>query len=208
MRWKIPDNLHSQITSGPVCPFSDHSHGSLDGQIPRYDDSHACIRCVSALTEGRLELNLARIHPSFRKRFLEFWALVDVSDPSDCWLWQGNRYAKGRSTYFPIKRHWSDSRQYSAPRVATWFSWGDIGRLPLTSLCENPLCCNPLHIRIQKVPHFHHRRQLSAINLYPSITTLVADTQCYIEKAKEHSPANFAKLERANAEWIRLRLEG
>lgn len=205
-RWKIPDDLHSRIIQGPLCPFLDHSHGSLDGQIPRYDDSHACVRCISALTEGRLELSLPRIHPQFRKRFLEFWSLVDIGDPMDCWAWQGCHYKDGSSTYFPFKRHWGGGRQYSAPRVATWFTWGDIGRLPIKNICEDPFCCNPLHIRVQGVPHFYANRKLSTINLFPAASVLASDTQAYIEAARDCSPAAFARLERANAEWIRQRL--
>lgn len=206
-RWKIPDDLHSRIANGPLCPFADHSVGSLDGQIPRFDDSHACVRCIGALTEGRLELSLPRIHKTYRKRFLEFWSLVAIGDPTDCWIWQGNRYANDSSSYFPIKRHWGTGRQYSAPRVATWFTWGDVGRLPVKNICEDPHCCNPLHIRVLGVPHFHHRRQLATINLFSSASTLISDTQAYIEAARDTSPAAFARLERANAAWIRHRLE-
>ena len=75
-QWAIPSYLHQRITAGPICPFLDHSHGSLDGNVPRYDYSHACVRCIAALTEGRLELSVRKIHPQFRRRFLEFWSFV------------------------------------------------------------------------------------------------------------------------------------
>lgn len=204
--WAIPDDLHTRIDSGPLCPFLEHAHGSLDGQVPRYGDSHACVRCVAALSEGRLHLSLPRIHPQFRKRFLEFWSLVDIGDPDECWDWQGARYAGGTSSYFSFRRHWGSGRQYSAPRVATWLSWGDVGRLPLQTVCGNRHCCNPLHIRVRGVPHFHHRRQLATLDLFPEAATLLSDTQAFVEAASEEAPATFARLERANLHWIRERI--
>ena len=60
-RWALPPDLHQRTVGGPLCYFRDHNLGSRDGRIPRYDDSHACVRCVSALMEGRLSLDVHRI---------------------------------------------------------------------------------------------------------------------------------------------------
>jgi hypothetical protein len=206
-QWLIPQDLHQRITSGPLCPFIEHACGSLDGQVPRYDDSHACVRCVAALTEGRLELSVRRIHPQLRRRFLEFWSFVDIDHPDDCWEWQGQRYADGSSTYFPFPRFWGRGRQYSAPRVATWLTWGDIGRLPLKHTCGNHLCCNPLHIRVRGVPHFHHNRRLASIELTTSAQRLLQDTGEFLSITRERAPGRYRRLERMGAEWIRLRAE-
>ena len=206
-RWGLPDDLHSRITSGPLCPFHDHAVGSLDGLIPRYDDSHACVRCIGALTEGRLELNVRRIHPQFRRRFLEFWSFVDIAHTSDCWIWRGPVHRSTQSSYFPFPRHWSDAGQYSAPRIATWLTWGDIGRLPIQPVCEDKLCCNPLHIRVLGVPHFHHNRRLATIELNATARQLVADTTEFLQVTREQAPARFRRIEKLSADWIRLRAE-
>lgn len=205
--WAIPPDLHSRITTGPLCPFLDHAHGSLDGNIPRYDDSHACVRCIGALTEGRLELSIRRIHPQFRRRFLEFWSFVDIRSPSECWEWQGPRYANGASSYFPFARHWGTGRQFSAPRVATWLTWGDVGRLPLRNTCENNFCCNPLHIRVLGVPHFHHNRQLAALELTSTARKLSRDTGEFLAVTRDQAPRNFKRLQKMNAEWISRRAD-
>jgi len=204
-RWAIPDDLHSRITSGPICPFLDHSRGSLDGNIPRYDDSHACVRCIGALTEGRLALDIRQIHPQHRRRFLEFWSFVDIKDPSECWPWQGPIYADGSSSYFPFPRHWGRSRQYSAPRVAAWFTWGDVGRLPIDHICGDKFCCNPLHLRVKGVPHFHHNRRLSSIDLVGALGRLRSDTSEFLRVTREHNPKRYEKIERMNIEWISRR---
>jgi hypothetical protein len=153
-RWPIPADLHSRIIQGPLCPHQAHSLGSIDGQIPRYDDSHACVRCIASLAEGRLDLSIRAIHPRWRRRFLEFWSLVDIGAADECWLWQGPRYRDGSSSYFPVERHWSASRQFAPARIATWFTWGDIGGFPLSTSAVRSSAATPLHIRIRGVPHF------------------------------------------------------
>jgi hypothetical protein len=204
-RWAIPDDLHSRITSGVICPFLDHSRGSLDGKIPRYDDSQACVRCIGALTEGRLSLDIRRIHPQYRRRFLEFWSFVEIRDPSECWPWHGPIYADGSSSYFPFPRHWGSSRQYSAPRVAAWFTWGDVGRLPIDHVCGDKFCCNPLHLRVKGVPHFHHNRRLASIDLVGDLKRLRGDTTEYLQVTREHNPKRYEKIERLNIDWISRR---
>lgn len=206
-QWLIPQDLHSQIVHGPLCPFTEHSFGSLDGQIPRYSDSHACVRCIGALTEGRLELSINRIHRTYRRRFLEFWSFVEIGDPEECWDWQGQMYRNGFSSYFSFRRHWGRAHQYSAPRVATWLTWGDIGRLPIAHICGNHFCCNPLHIKVRGVNHFHHRRHLLTIELASSRRRLIRDTQEYLEVTREKLPSTYRKLEEVNAAWIRRRIE-
>ena len=147
-RWSLPPDLHSRVVGGPVCPHAEHSIGSRDNRVPRYDDSHACVRCVAGLTEGRLSLDVHKIEKTHRRRFLEFWSYVEIRGPDECWPWHGPMHTKSNSSYFPIPRFWNHGRQYSAPRVATWYTWGDIGRLPIKHTCGNNNCCNPLHIRV------------------------------------------------------------
>ena len=205
-QWAIPPDLHSQIEGGPLCPFAEHSIGSKDGRIPRYNDSHACVRCVSSLTEGRLTLDVHRIHRSWRRRFLEFWSFVEIERPDECWPWRGQMHSKANSSYFPIPRHWNTGRQFSAPRVATWFTWGDIGRLPIKPICGDNNCCNPLHIRIKGVPHFFHNRHLQLVDLEFNSHKLISETQNFLETTRDKDPKRFIKLEKCNKLWIEYRL--
>ena len=103
-RWPLPPDLHSRVVGGPVCPHAEHSIGSRDNRVPRYDDSHACVRCVAGLTEGRLSLDVHKIEKTHRRRFLEFWSYVEIRSPDECWLWHGPMHTKSNSSYFPIPR--------------------------------------------------------------------------------------------------------
>jgi len=204
-QWPIPPNLHSKIEGGPVCFCKDHSIGSKDGRIPRYSDSHACVRCISSLTEGRLSLDIHEIEKKHRRRFLEFWSFVEIGTADECWPWHGPTHSRSRSTYFSMPRHWG-GRQYSAQRCAVWFSWGDVGRLPIKAVCGNNDCCNPLHLRVKGVPHFFNHRHLHAINLEFNSRKLMEDTQRFLETTRDKDPKRFEKIEKDNKIWIDFRM--
>jgi len=205
-RWAIPPDLHSEIIGGPLCFFHEHSIGSRDGRVPRYSDSHACVRCISSLTEGRLTLDVHKIHRKHRRRFLEFWSLVEVNDPEECWPWHGSLHTRANSSYFPIPRHWHRTRQFAAPRVATWFTWGDIGRLPIKSVCGDHNCCNPLHIRVQGVPHYYHNRRLKTIDLEFSTHKLNQETLLFLRTTQERDPKRFTQLQKSSKVWLDFRM--
>lgn len=205
-QWLIPPNLHSEIEGGPLCPFHEHALGVKDGRIPRYTDSHACVRCVSALTEGRLSLDVHRIHKTWRRRFLEFWSFVDIADQDECWEWRGKKHPRSDSTFFVIPRFWGTGRQYGAARVATWFTWGDIGRLPIKHTCGNNSCCNPLHIRVRGVPHYFLNRHLQALDLEFNSHKLLSETQVFLETTRDRDPKRFENITKTNRLWIEARL--
>lgn len=206
-QWSIPPDLHRQIEPGPTCFFTEHSIGSKDGLVPRYNDSHACVRCISALSEGRLSLDVHRIHKMYRRKFLEFWSFVEIDDPEECWIWHGETSGTFGSAQFSMKRHWNFGARYAPSRVATWFSWGDVGRLPLRSLCRNPSCCNPLHIRVRGVAHFFHNRKLDYVDLEFNSHKLTHETQLFLETTKEKDPKNWRRLNRINEAWLDFRMQ-
>lgn len=205
-RWPIPPDLHSEIIGGPLCFFHEHSIGSKDGRVPRYADSHACVRCISSLTEGRLTLDVHKIQKKHRRRFLEFWSFVEIGEPDECWPWRGAFHCRSSSTIFRVPRHWHRSHQFAAPRAATWFTWGDIGRLPIKHLCGNNDCCNPLHIRVQGVPHYYYNRRLQTIDLEFSTHKLSRETTLFLKTTQERDPRRFKKLEATNRLWIEFRM--
>lgn len=211
-------DFHKEIIMGPSCPFAAHSLGSRDGNVPRYKDSHACVRCVAALSEGRVALDIHRIQRDWRGRFLEFWSFVDIQGPDDCWEWHGNRpkgKATSRTTVFPMRRYWTLrpngptsptrggwSGNFSAPRVAGWFSWGDYGTLPIVNTCGTTGCCNPLHLRVLGVPHFHHNRKLQLVNFNFDSRKLQGHILDFIETSRIRRPDLYAKLRKRNGNWI------
>ena len=204
-QWRIPPDLHSHISGGPVCFHKDHSIGCLDGRIPRYTDSHACIKCVSALTEGRFSLDVHQIHKKHRKTFLQFWTMVDIQGPDDCWEWHGKQTRSGQPI-FDISRHWTSGRGFSCQRSAVWFTHGDVGRLPIKAMCGNPSCCNPLHLRVKGVNHFFHRRHLKTIDLEFNSRKLIGETTLFLQTVRDRDPIQFKKIQQQNQLWIEARI--
>lgn len=201
-RWAIPPNLHSVIEGGPPCFHAEHNIGCKDNLIPRYNDSHACVRCIAALSEGRLTLDAHRISRKHRRRFLEFWSLVEIRSPDECWPWHGQFHKGTTSGFFSVRRHWHVSRAFSAFRVAFWYSWGDVGRLPIVHTCGHNDCCNPLHMRAKGVPHFCMSPRQMAANLEFSTSKLHDETLWFLHTYRERNPMAFNKLKRQNEDWI------
>lgn len=192
-----------EIKPGALCPHREHSCTSPDGQVPRYVSSGACVQCCAALTEGRLELNVQNIHEEFRGRFMEFWAMVDIGSPNACWEWKGKVTEAGTPKVSFARGHGVPNREITAPRAACYYTWGDIGGLPLRHTCRNNLCCNPLHLRVLKVPHFHHRQRLLAVRLFPQVEVLEAQIGVYLDALKDQRPKRLKRLMEAAPDWIR-----
>lgn len=78
--------------------------------------------------------------PSFDETALaRFWAKVQKTDGTGCWLWLGKRSPSGYGYY----------REYRAHRVAFVALGGHIPNgLQLDHLCRSRLCVNPAHLEI------------------------------------------------------------
>lgn len=72
-----------------------------------------------------------------------FWQYIDVGDWDACWEWTGSRHKQG---YGQFVLYEPSKRNVLAHRMA----WEQFWRRPLRQWalhqCNNPPCCNPLHI--------------------------------------------------------------
>ena len=205
MVWTIPVNLHSEIVQSAPCPFAEHSYGTRDNKIPRYSDSCACVRCCARFAEGRISLDIHKIHRAWRKRFLRFWSFVELQSPDTCWDWHGLIH-RG-SAYFRVPRHWSSTPVFSASRFAVWTTWGDIGRLPLERLCDNKFCVNPLHYRAKGIPHFRDGRGFDKLDLEFSVQKLMNETNNFIHLSKVRAPDFHSLMIKEGGQWLRDRID-
>lgn len=77
-------------------------------------------------------------------RATEFWMLVDRSYWEGCWPWMGRYVNKdGYGEFF------DGERMVGAHELALRYSTGEIRHPDLDTChsCNNPLCCNPRHLR-------------------------------------------------------------
>jgi hypothetical protein len=80
------------------------------------------------------------------------WEKVDVKQPHECWLWKGYKNAEGYG------RTWINGNGYYAHRVIFNLVHPNLIQLSapksthdsgfLLHTCDNPSCCNPLHLFI------------------------------------------------------------
>ncbi len=81
-----------------------------------------------------------------RPQYLRFWTKVAITaNPDKCWNWQSRAKIRG---YGKIG-WWVDSQWHTklAHHVAWWLTYGKWPDDCLLHSCDNPLCCNPKHLR-------------------------------------------------------------
>ena len=75
-----------------------------------------------------LSFDIDRLLKRERKRALKFWSQVDISDPDECWLWNGTINKRTKQPQFAWRRHGiSSSTQHHPQRIAMWFTLGRLG---------------------------------------------------------------------------------
>lgn len=89
----------------------------------------------------RLRRTASRGHADERNNESDFWNLVTVLGPDDCWEWQGHRNAK--TGYGAIS--WQGAKTYTH-RLALQLSRGIPASRFVLHHCDNPPCCNPYHL--------------------------------------------------------------
>lgn len=70
-----------------------------------------------------------------------FWSKVDIRGPDECWLWLASTNNKGYGQF-----RFEGTMRY-AHRVAWKLTHGSFPAQHLLHSCDNPLCCNPAHLR-------------------------------------------------------------
>lgn len=72
-----------------------------------------------------------------------FWSKVDVRGPDECWEWQTFTCRKGYG------RFWMNHETFRAHRIALAIHTSTSPRENEFAChsCDNPKCCNPLHLR-------------------------------------------------------------
>ena len=205
--WGNSPTFHTEVVDGPPCLFARHSQGALSLVTPRYADTDACAHCVASLTRSGLSLDVNDILPSYRMHYLEFWSMVDIRSADECWPDQSRRLDRFKKNWAQTNRSptWLLRRCQSriAPyRMATWFSWGDIGYLDVAPVCGNKACCNPLHLRVKGVPHFHHAASINRIDLQARTEQRQGEVAFFLEKTRRNRGLTFERIRSLDPERV------
>jgi hypothetical protein len=92
---------------------------------------------MSAIAPTTALLTTAQDSRLWARLEAQFWAMVDVRGPDDCWEFTGYRYDRGYGKF----------RNTTAHRFAWRFTNGPIPvGLVVCHSCDWPPCCNPTHL--------------------------------------------------------------
>ena len=174
--------LSNTAEEGELCLYTGHSLGAYSTHSMRYDSHQACVRCVAGAREGRMSFDISKLLKKNRVKALKFWSQVDISDPHECWEWNGNINKRTKQPQFAWRRHGiSSSTQHHPQRVAMWFTWGDLGFTGVKTTCGNKYCCNPFHLIPQRVGVFvDHDSYLESFELACELHTLKQQVAEYV----------------------------
>lgn len=195
------DNFHVHVKPGRPCIFSDHEATLTADTSFRYSDTHACVECVRELTKPGLSIDINRIRPEVVSHVLRFWSLVDIRGPEDCWHWHNPDDPAARC--FCAYQPWLGTVRLTSPsRAAIWYGWGDVGLLPYRRICDTRHCCNPLHLRVDHVPHFVYHRRIDHINLQRDIRKANAHRLAFTRTILDADPETVRAMKKVNPHWI------
>lgn len=133
------------------------------------------------------------------KLMRRFWSKVAVTDPAECWDWNGGRSRSGHGN-FNLRR--GGVQIMFASRVAYAMALGDPGSDHVDHLCRNPACCNPLHLEAVTNGE-NQRRGLNGV-----LKATCANGHPWSEFATVHAGKNVCRLcarERAKAKWAQIK---
>src|SRR5215471_4470820 len=76
------------------------------------------------------------------QQLARFWSYVVRAGDDECWVWLGGKSSQGYA------RVWFNGRGCLCSRVVWILTYGVIpdSRLFVCHSCDNPLCCNPMHL--------------------------------------------------------------
>lgn len=84
-------------------------------------------------------------HPDFTQavQVSRFWRLVSVGEADECWPWNGDTFSDGYGLFT------LNGVRKPAHELALSFTTGEkrLADLDTCHACDNPICCNPAHLR-------------------------------------------------------------
>lgn len=197
-----PDTLHTTVELGRACLYKEHESTLNPGKSHRYTDTHACVHCVQELAKPGLIIDVNRVHGLHYRQYLRFWNNVAIGGADDCWPWVALDEKGSVSGNFA--RPWATKNVYTTPsRVAIWYSWGDVGMLPYRRLCDTRGCCNPLHLRVDQVPHYVYRREIDLIDFHRSTAKVQAHTRALTQSILDADSDTLKRMRMMTPRWLK-----
>jgi hypothetical protein len=119
------------------------------GHLIRDSSHHWCYECVHKILSNVCGFDVSYLHADYKAKYAKLWNSITVRSPQECWLALDGGDKTPKRICLPSYRSGyskQKSENLNIHKAVYQCAWGDVGSLPVTRLCGNKTCCNPLHL--------------------------------------------------------------
>lgn len=119
------------------------------GHTIRDSTNHWCYECVLKIKSNFCGFDLNYLNLDYKASMHRLWRRVEIGPWDECWdITDPGTKALNR-VWMPSYRSLTDrttGNNVTVQKAIYTCAWGDVGRLTVSRTCNNPRCCNPLHM--------------------------------------------------------------
>ena len=119
------------------------------GHTVRDSANNWCYECVLKIKSNFCGFDINYLNLDYKTPMHRLWQRVQVGPWDKCWdITDPGTKALNR-VWMPSYRSSTDSsigNNVTVQKAIYTSAWGDVGRLTVSRTCNNPRCCNPLHM--------------------------------------------------------------
>ena len=119
------------------------------GHTIRHKHDHWCYECVYKIQGNVCAFDISFLHRSYKFRAQRLWNEISIGAFDECWeINRPGKLSPKRVCWPSYRSHYSNQTAESTTvhKAIYQMTWGDVGSCPVTRLCGNPWCGNPLHM--------------------------------------------------------------
>ena len=119
------------------------------GHLIRDSSHHWCYECVHKILSNVCGFDISYLHADYKAKYANLWNTITVGSPQECWPIAGGENKTPKRICLPSYRSGyskQKSENLNIHKAVYQCAWGDVGSMPVTRLCGNKACGNPLHM--------------------------------------------------------------
>jgi hypothetical protein len=121
----------------------------LHGHVIRDTKDHWCYECAKKILSNVCGFDINYLHGDYKHKFAKLWKKITIGPMDECWLIESPGGETPKRVCLPSYRaHYSKQKaeNVNIHKAVYQCAWGDVGNMPVTRICANHKCANPLHM--------------------------------------------------------------
>ena len=126
-----------------------HGFPCAFGHTIRDSTNHWCYECVLKIKSNFCGFDLNYLNLDYKASMHKLWQRVEIGAWDECCNINDPGTEALRRVWMPSYRSLTDNttgNNVTVQKAIYTCAWGDVGRLTVSRTCNNPRCCNPLHM--------------------------------------------------------------